>query len=145
MPWLHSQGWRGNGQGWPLQFTGLQLTSLLSDWHSHPLHTSVGLESKLSGADPFDVFRVPFFLCAGRLCGPRDGARLRGRVWGKLRNGVLVHFGELPSEAAQSQARREAYSVILGKINHTAESARETGRRESRGLLSGQVFTLPAV
>lgn len=56
-----------------------------------------------------------------------------------------MHFGELPSEAAQSQARREAYSVILGKINHTAESAPETGRKESRGLLSGQVFTLPAV
>ena len=53
-----------NGQGWPLQLTGLQLTSLLPGWHGHPLHTSVGLESKLSGADPFDVFRVPFFLCA---------------------------------------------------------------------------------
>lgn len=35
-------------------------------------------------------------------------------------NGVSVHFGELPSKAAQSQARKEAYSVILGKINHTA-------------------------
>ena len=83
---------------------------------------SVGLESKLSGSDPSDVFRVPFLLSAGRLCGPRDRACLRAGSRPALGpwNGVLVRVGELPSEAAQSQAKREAYSVILGKINHSA-------------------------